>query len=43
MPPQLIAAIAGRDMVLFRLDCEQRRLIPLPGRGLLVDEPALML
>ena len=47
MPPQLIAplvaeeitVIGGRDVTLFLQDYDQLTLVPLPGRGLLVDEP----
>ena len=50
MPPQLIAplvaeviaAIGGRDVALFLQDYEQLYLMPLPGEGLLVEEPALI-
>ena len=50
MPPQLlaplvaevVAAIGGRDVTLFLQDYEQLSLMPLPGRGLLVEEPALI-
>ncbi len=50
MPPQLIAplvaevvaAIGGRDVALFLQDYEQLSLMPLPGQGLVVEEPALI-
>ena len=47
MPPQLIAplvaeviaVIGGRDVTVLLQDYDQLSLVPLPGRGLLVDEP----
>ena len=47
MPPQLIAplvaeviaAIGGRDVTVLLQDYDQLTLVPLPGRGLLVEEP----
>ena len=47
MPPQLIAplvaeviaAIGGRNVAVFLQDYDQRSLVPLPGRGLVVEEP----
>lgn len=46
MPPQLIAplvaevvsAIGGSDVTVFLQDYEQRALVPLPGRGLVVGQ-----
>ena len=48
MPPQLIAplvaeeitVIGGRDVTVYLQDYDQLTLVPLPGRGLLVGEPA---
>jgi serine phosphatase RsbU (regulator of sigma subunit) len=47
MPPQLIAplvaeviaVIGGRDVTVLLQDYDQLTLVPLPGRGLLVEEP----
>ena len=47
MPPQLIAplvaevisVIGGSDVTVFLQDYEQRALVPLPGRGLVVGQP----
>jgi len=47
MPPHLIAplvaevisAIGGRDVAVFLQDYDQMNLMPLPGRGLVVEEP----
>jgi serine phosphatase RsbU (regulator of sigma subunit) len=48
MPPQLIAplvaeeitVIGGRDVTVYLQDYDQLTLVPLPGRGLLVSDPA---
>lgn len=36
---EVIAAIGGRDVAVFLQDYDQMTLVPLPGRGLVVEKP----